>query len=75
MSSTEGIGFNRQVNEEAARWFVEFRSGDLDASSRRAFDAGVRASPQHLQAFMEVAALWSHPAALDPHVSFPSRRW
>ena len=70
MSNTEGIGFNRQVNEEAARWFVEFRSGDLDASGRRAFDAWVRTSPEHLQAFMEVAALWSHPAALDPQRQF-----
>jgi transmembrane sensor len=66
VTGTDRIGFNRQVNEEASYWFVEFRSGDIDAAGRRAFDAWVRASPEHLRAFIEVAALWDHPAALDP---------
>jgi len=61
---------NGQINTEAARWFVEFRSGDIDACGRREFDAWVRASPEHLRAFMEIAALWRHSAAVDPRGRF-----
>jgi transmembrane sensor len=56
---------NRQINEEAAHWFVEFRTGDIDAAGRRDFDAWVRASPEHLRAFLEIAALWGHSGALE----------
>jgi transmembrane sensor len=61
---------NRQINAEAARWFVEFRSGDMDASGRQAFDAWLRASPEHLRAFIEIAALWGYAPALDPQRRF-----
>jgi len=71
VSSEDRIGLNPQINEEAARWFVEFRSGDIDASARRQFDAWVRASPEHLRAFIEIAALWGHSAAADPQRRFP----
>lgn len=71
MSREAHTQFNGQINAEAARWFVEFRSGDIDASGRRAFDAWVRASPEHLRAFIEIAALWRHSAALDPQGRFP----
>jgi transmembrane sensor len=64
------IGLNPQINEEAARWFVEFRSGDIDASARQQFDAWMRASPEHLRAFIEIAALWGHSAAADPQRRF-----
>ena len=62
---------NRQINEEASRWFVEFRSGDIDEAGRREFDAWMRASPEHLRAFMEIAALWGHSGALDTRGRFP----
>lgn len=62
---------NRQINEEAARWFVEFRCGDIDDAGRRAFDAWMRASPEHLRAFIEIAALWGHSVALDTQGQFP----
>jgi transmembrane sensor len=69
--SSEGrIGLNQQINEEAARWFVEFRSGAVDAPDRRAFDAWVRASPEHLRAFIEIAALWRHSQTVDSQRSF-----
>ncbi len=62
---------NRQINEEAARWFVEFRTGDIDEAGRRDFDAWMRASPEHLRAFIEIAALWGHSGALDTDGRFP----
>jgi len=61
---------NRQINEEAAHWFVEFRTGDIDAAGRRNFDTWVRTSPEHLRAFIEIAALWGHSGELGRHGPF-----
>jgi len=61
---------NRQINEEAAHWFVEFRTGDIDAAGRRSFDTWVRTSPEHLRAFIEIAALWGHSGKLGRHSPF-----
>jgi transmembrane sensor len=57
---------NQQISEEAAEWFIEFRSDDIDAEGRRAFDAWVRTSPEHLRAFIEMAALWREAGSIDP---------
>jgi transmembrane sensor len=65
VSSPGHSRINRQINEEAAYWFVEFRTGDIDTAGRTAFDAWVRASPEHLRAFIEIAALWGHSGSLD----------
>lgn len=59
------VNLNNQISEEAAEWFIEFRTGDIDASARRAFDAWVRSSPEHLRAYVEVAAIWNEGSALD----------
>lgn len=59
------MGFNHQISEEAAEWLIEFRTGDIDAAGRREFDSWVRASPEHLRAFIEMAALWSESGAVD----------
>jgi transmembrane sensor len=65
VSNSGRISLNEQINDEAARWFVELRSGDIDARGRLAFDAWVRASPEHLRAFIEIAGLWRYAADLD----------
>lgn len=59
------MGFNEQISEEAAGWLVEFRTGDIDAAGRREFDTWLRASPEHLRAFIEMAALWNETGAVD----------
>lgn len=61
---------NQQINEEAARWFVELRTGDLHARGRLEFDAWVRASPEHLRAFVEIAGLWKYAADVSSRDSF-----
>jgi len=48
--------FNTQIYEEACAWFVECRSGDLDAAARTEFDRWLRKSPEHLSAYVEIAA-------------------
>jgi transmembrane sensor len=55
---------NEQIYQEACEWFVEFRSGELDAAARRRFDAWARKSPEHLAAYLEIAALWKEGLVL-----------
>lgn len=57
---------NTQINEEACEWFVEYRDGDLDEAGRREFDRWLRKSPEHLSAYLEVAAIWNEGPSLDP---------
>jgi transmembrane sensor len=61
---------NEQVYQEACEWFVEFRSGDLDDAGRRRFDLWARKSPEHLAAYLEIAAIWSEGSALDPDLKW-----
>src|ERR1700722_14675409 len=59
------LKLNEQIYQEACEWFVEFRSGDLDDSDRRQFDLWARNSPEHLAAYLEIAAIWNEGSALD----------
>jgi transmembrane sensor len=56
---------NAQIYEEASIWFVEARAGDLDAAARREFDRWLRRSPEHLSAYLEIAAIWNEGPELD----------
>jgi transmembrane sensor len=49
---------NASIFAEAGEWLVDFREGDVDAEGRRRFNAWLRRSPEHIQAYMEVAAVW-----------------
>ncbi|MGH2447002.1 MAG: FecR family protein [Chloroflexota bacterium] len=49
---------NTQILEEASTWFVELNEGDLSAVAREAFAAWLRASPEHVRAFLQISALW-----------------
>jgi len=66
MSIAEHSSLNDQISHEAAEWLVEFRSGDIDAGGRREFDTWLRVSPEHIRAFIEMAALWQEGGAIDP---------
>jgi transmembrane sensor len=56
---------NGQIIDEASFWFVQCRGGDLDESGRLEFDSWLRRSPEHLRAYLEVAAIWNEGPALD----------
>lgn len=58
--------FNAQVYEEACDWFGECRSGELAAAARRDFDRWLRQSPDHIAAYLEVAALYQEGGAAIP---------
>ena len=49
---------NKQIYAEAAEWLVELRVADLDGAARERLDAWFRASPQHIQAFLELSSIW-----------------
>jgi transmembrane sensor len=51
---------------EASAWFIEFRAGDVTSSDRARFDEWLRRSPEHIQAYLEVAAGWSELPTSDP---------
>ena len=57
---------NQQILDEAANWFIDFRAGDLDASARQDFHEWLRRSPDHIQAYLDIAATYAElpaPAA------------
>jgi transmembrane sensor len=57
---------NSQTYAEACEWFVACRSGPLDEPMRRELDRWLRKSPEHLSAYLELAAIWNEGPALDP---------
>ena len=48
---------NLQIYEEASEWIVKHRDGGLDAREKRAFDDWLRASPQHVRAYLEMSSV------------------
>jgi len=67
MEHRTGSRINAQIYEEACEWFLEFRIESPGGASRSRFDAWMRRSPEHVAAYLEVAALWNDPAARDVH--------
>jgi transmembrane sensor len=54
-----------QFREEAAEWLVTFSEGAADARAREAFSAWLRASPEHVRAYLRVSAFWEAADQLD----------
>src|SRR5687767_2965747 len=50
---------NQQILDEAAEWFVDCRENDLDPGAEQTFHQWLRRSPEHIAAYMEVAAFWA----------------
>jgi transmembrane sensor len=55
---------NHQIQQEAAQWLVEFNADEPDSTARAQFDRWLRASPEHIRAYMELLPLWSDSASL-----------
>lgn len=64
------LKLNSQIYEEACEWFIDYRAGDLDDATRYAFDCWLRKSPEHLRAYLELAAIWNEGPMLDPEGKF-----
>lgn len=65
--STRVSNAKQTIVAEASDWFVEFRAGDVTADARSRFDEWLRRSPEHIQAYLEVASAWSELPTADPH--------
>ncbi len=57
---------SRHIVAEASAWFVDFRAGDLDADARDRFIRWLSRSPEHIQAYLEVAGAWAELPNRDP---------
>lgn len=66
----EPIKLNTQIYEEACEWFVDCRAEDFDDAARYQFDSWLRMSPEHLRAYLEIAAIWNEGLLLDPKGKF-----
>lgn len=51
---------------EASAWFIEFRAGDVTPAARARFERWLRRSPEHIQAYLDIAAGWSELPTADP---------
>lgn len=49
---------NNQILEEASTWFVELSEGHLTDKVREQFSDWLRASPEHVRAYLQISALW-----------------
>src|SRR5438034_1634178 len=47
---------NAQILHEASAWFVEFNEGEVSLEARNAFSAWLKASPEHVRAYLAVSA-------------------
>ncbi len=56
---------NAEIHSQAADWLVEFQTGEADAAARERFAGWLRASPEHVRAYIELAALWEDASLYD----------
>jgi transmembrane sensor len=47
---------NAQIRNEAAAWFVEFSEGEVPREMRQTFSLWLKASPEHVRAYLQVSA-------------------
>ena len=58
MERHERSKHNAKICEEAAEWFLECRAGALvSRNAREEFDRWLSKSPEHLSAYLDVAAI------------------
>ena len=79
MSPSKGLtvkhkAINSQIYTEASDWLLEFRSGDIDAEGRKDFHLWLKTSPEHMRAYLELAAIWNEGSGLDLDRTFDEGR-
>ena len=62
-----------QIVEEASDWFVEFSEGNVDVTARERFDTWLRRSPEHVQAYLKITALWEDAPMLQKSRTLASK--
>jgi transmembrane sensor len=64
---------NQQILEEAAEWLVALRKGADPSASREKFADWLRASPEHVRAYLELTAVWSEVARVGHRDSLAAK--
>jgi transmembrane sensor len=54
-----------EIVDQASTWFVESSEGAIDGDGREAFIEWLRTSPEHVRAYLQVAAVWEDAIHLD----------
>jgi transmembrane sensor len=62
MSRRKARKLHNPILEEACTWFVEINENAQDKATREAFNQWLRASPEHVRAYLQVAAHWEEGA-------------
>jgi transmembrane sensor len=57
---------SREIIVQASAWLIEFRTDEPTPAQRDEFNAWLCTSPQHIQAYLEVAGAWSELPDNDP---------
>src|SRR5882757_700139 len=60
--------YNEQIRDEATEWFVRFCEHEVDGSRCTQFDTWLRASPEHVRAYLEISAFWEAADAMKPNI-------
>ena len=58
MEKHSSAKLNAQIIDEAAAWFVEMGDAEVSAAARNEFNVWLRASPEHVRAYLQISALW-----------------
>jgi transmembrane sensor len=53
------------ILEEATAWFIDLNEGELDAGGRERLNQWLRRSPEHVRAYLEIAAAWEDASRLN----------
>jgi len=67
--------FNQQIYEEASEWFVRMRDCEDDPSVQGALMDWLRRSPEHVRAYLDIAAIWMEAKNVqaDSHLDLTTR--
>lgn len=60
------VTLSESILEEACGWFIDFNEGELDIPGREQFHQWLRRSPEHVRAYIEIAAAWEDSPRLNP---------
>src|SRR5688572_25678682 len=56
---------NPQIRTEATEWLLRFSEGEVDTAGREQFNYWLRTSPEHVRAYLRVAAFWQEAGHID----------
>jgi len=59
------LSINSQVRSNATDWLLRFSEGEVDAEARAHFLQWLRASPEHVHAYLRICAFWQDADQMD----------